>query len=219
MAPPSDPIRVVLADDHAVVREGLRLVLETETGIEVVGEAATGEEAVAEALRRLPDVVLMDLRMPVVDGVAATRRLTEEAPKVAVVILTTYDEDDSMVAGLRAGARGYLRKDVDRATLLAAIRAAAAGQSLMQAEVLARLVGGPGISGGHAARRPPGQLTPRERAVLAALVRGDRNKAIAQGLGITERTVKAHVASIFGKLGVETRTAAVALAVRDGLVE
>lgn len=218
MAPPTDPIRIVLADDHAVVREGLRLLLETEPGFEVVGEAATGDEAVATACRQRPDVVLMDVRMPAMDGVTATRRLSEEAPEIAVVVLTTYDEGDSMVAGLRAGAKGYLRKDVDRATLLAAIRAAAAGQSLLQADVLARLVDAP--EGRNAdPPRAVGQLTRRERSVLSALVRGDRNKTIAHTLGITERTVKAHVASIYAKLGVATRTAAVARAIRDGLVE
>ena len=208
----NDSIRVLIADDHLIVREGLRLILETADGIEVVGEATDGAEAVQLAQALQPNVILMDLRMPSVDGLTAIERLRAGQPQVAVVILTTYNEDDLMMRGLRAGARGYLLKDTDRETLLNTIRAAARGETLLKPEILARLLSQP--------EKPRGgiELTERELEVLQAVARGERSKEIAAQLGITERTVKAHLAGIYNKLGVDSRAAAIAVASQRGLL-
>ena len=205
-------IRVLIADDHLIVREGLRLILETADGIEVVGEATDGAEAVQLAQALQPDVILMDLRMPNIDGLTAIERLRAGQPRVAVVILTTYNEDDLMMRGLRAGARGYLLKDTDRETLLNTIRAAARGETLLKPETLARLLSQP--------KKPRGEieLTERELEVLKAVALGERSKEIAAQLGITERTVKAHLAGIYNKLGVDSRAAAIAVASQRGLL-
>lgn len=209
-------IRVLIADDHLIVREGLRLILETGEGFELVGEASDGAEAVRLAAELKPDVALMDLRMPGMDGLAAIERLRAEQPQTAVVILTTYNEDDLMMRGLRAGARGYLLKDTDRAALLDTIRAAARGETLLKPEIMARLLAraeaaSPGADGAPA-------LSDREREVLAAAARGERSKEIAARLGISERTVKAHLAGIYNKLGVDSRAAAVLIATRRRLI-
>jgi NarL family two-component system response regulator YdfI len=214
----AEPIRVLVADDHLIVRQGLRLILETEDGIQLVGEAADGAEAVLLAGQLNPDVILMDLRMPGMDGLAAIERLQVEQPQVAVVILTTFNEDDLMVRGLRAGAKGYLLKDTSRASLFAAIRAAAHGEALLSPEVLARL-----LSRVEAVREPLSiaegiQLTDRELEVLEAVARGERSKEIAYHLGISERTVKAHLSSIYNKLGVDSRAAAIAVAAQRGML-
>ena len=213
----SDSIRVLIADDHLIVREGLRLILETGEGFELVGEATDGAEAVRLALDLSPDVVLMDLRMPNMDGLTAIERLRAEQPRVAVVILTTYNEDDLMLRGLRAGARGYLLKDTDRDTLLNTIRAAARGETLLKPEIMARLLSQAESFSGS---KPHSglDLTDREREVLAAVARGERSKEIAARLGITERTIKAHLASIYNKLGVDSRAAAIAVASQRGLL-
>jgi NarL family two-component system response regulator YdfI len=212
-------IRILIADDHLIIREGLRLILETEDGFELVGEASDGAEALRLTAEVQPDVILMDLRMPGMDGLTAIEHLRVEQPHVAVVILTTFNEDELMRRGLRAGARGYLLKDTDRQTLFNNIRAAARGETLLKPEILARLLA---QIGSHAAApaSPTGpELTEREREVLAAVGRGDRSKEIALHLGITERTVKAHLASIYSKLGVDSRAAAIAVAAQRGWLE
>jgi NarL family two-component system response regulator YdfI len=227
------PIRVLIADDHMIVRQGVRLILETDEGIELAGEAADGSEAVCMAGELLPDVVLMDLRMPGMDGLTAIERLRQQLPQIEIVILTTYKEDDLILRGLQAGARGYLLKDTDRQTLIASIRAAARGETLLQADIVERLLS---HAQGPSARRnlasapseptpsgPTGvgslDLTEREREVLAAAARGERSKEIAHRLGITERTVKAHLTHVYNKLGVDSRAAAVAAAMQSGLLE
>lgn len=213
----SEPVRVLIADDHEVVREGLRMILEAEDGFTVVGEASDGVQAVEMAGRLEPDVVLMDLRMPRMDGLEAIDRIRSVCPQIAIVILTTYNEDDLMLRGLRAGARGFLLKDTSRQALFDSLRAAARGEALLLPEVVARILAGRG-SPAPLGRRPAGTalLTPRERAILDRVACGERNKEIASALGVTERTVKAHLASIYNKLGVDSRAAAVAAAVALG---
>ena len=215
------PIRVLVADDHLIIRQGLRLILETADDLELVGEASDGAEAVEKAAGLHPDVVLMDLRMPGMDGLSAIERLSSEQPQVAVVILTTFNEDELMTRGLRAGAKGYLLKDTDRETLFNTIRAAARGQTLLQPEIIARL-----LKLQQAPSHPPVRsgadlgpsLTERELEVLAEVARGERSKEIALHLGITERTVKAHLDSIYNKLGVDSRAAAVSIAHQRHLI-
>jgi two-component system, NarL family, response regulator YdfI len=196
------PIRVLIVDDHSIVREGLKLILETADDIAVAGEAADGAEAVRLTGELRPDVVLMDLRMPGMDGLTALEQLRDRQLPGAVVILTTYNEDDLMRRGLRAGARGYLLKDTDRATLLNTIRAAARGETLLKPEVLARLLAQPNPPPTEHPLKGGPDLTDRELEVLAGIARGERSKEIAARLGITERTIKAHLASIYNKLGV-----------------
>jgi NarL family two-component system response regulator YdfI len=213
-----DKIRVLVADDHLIVREGLRLILETEAGFELIGEAADGAEAVRLAGELLPDVVLMDLRMPIMDGLTAIEHLQTEQPQVAVVILTTFNEDDLMMRGLRAGARGYLLKDASRETLFAAIRAAAHGETLLSPEILQRLLSRAEDNQARGSTGAAIELTERELEVLQAVARGERSKEIAFRLGITERTVKAHLSSIYSKLGVDSRAGAIAVAAQHGLL-
>jgi len=207
-------IRVLIADDHMVVREGLRAILEAAPDLIPVGEATGGAEAVQLVGETTPDVVLMDLRMPGVDGIEAIRQIRAQYPGVQVVILTTYDEDDYIVRGLRAGARGYLLKDSGRKVLFEAIRAAARGESLLPPEVIAKVVAN--LQGPQ--RVEAETLSKRENQVLTLLAQGAPNKEIALELGISERTVKAHVTSIFNKLGASSRAEAVAIAMRSGLL-
>lgn len=207
-------IRILIADDHEVVRDGLRLILETEEDFEVVGEAGDGAVAVQLAEQLQPDVVLMDLRMPGMDGLQALEHLHTNWPKIAVVILTTYNEDDLMIRGLRAGARGYLLKDTTRQTLFNSLRAAARGEALFLPEVIARVLNQPSAE----KRNEISVLTERELEVLRAASRGERSKEIALHLGISERTVKAHLDSVYNKLGVDSRAAAVATAIERRLL-
>jgi NarL family two-component system response regulator YdfI len=210
------PIRILVADDHLIIRQGLRLILETQEGFELIGEAADGAEAVRLCAELKPDVVLMDLRMPGMDGLTAIERLRVEQPEIAVVILTTFNEDDLMMRGLRAGARGYLLKDTDRETLFNTIRAARCGETLLKPEILARVLS----YVGKASPATPVQtdMTGRELEVLRAVAKGERSKEIAVRLGISERTVKAHLASIYNRLGVDNRAAAIAVAAQKGLL-
>ena len=208
------PVRVVIADDHLVVREGLRSILGVAEDILLVGEAADGAEAVRLAGILSPNVILMDLRMPGVDGIEAIRQIKALYPAVEVVILTTYDDDAHILQGLGAGARGYLLKDAGRNALFAAVRAAARGESLLPPTVLEAL-----LAHAEASKRGVGlALSQREQEVLFLMADGAANKEIAVRLRITERTVKAHVTSILNKLGVNSRTEAVALAIRAGMV-
>jgi NarL family two-component system response regulator YdfI len=207
--------RILIADDHLIIRQGLRLILETEDGLELVGEAADGAEALRLCADLHPEVVLMDLRMPGMDGITAIEKLRQTQPEIAVVILTTFNEDDLMLRGLRAGARGFLLKDTDRGALFAAIRAAARGETLLNPEVMTRLLA---KVGPRASATDAFNLTQREKEVLAAVARGERSKEIAVKLSITERTVKAHLASIYQKFGVDSRAGAIAVAAQKGLL-
>ena len=210
-------IKILIADDHLIIRQGLRLILETETDFELIGEASDGNEALSLCKKLKPDVVLMDLRMPNMDGLTAIEKLRVEQPDIAVVILTTFNEDELMFRGLQAGARGYLLKDTDRSTLFDTIRAAARGETLLKPEIMARV-----LSQANAPKAVSNEsitLTDRELEVLEAVARGERSKEIAIKLGISERTVKAHLASIYNKLGVDSRAAAIAVASQKGLLQ
>ena len=213
-------IRILIADDHLVVREGLQLILGMEEDLEVVGEAENGETAVRLAGELQPDVVLMDLRMPGMGGLQAIEQILAQWPDMAIVILTTYNEDDLMIRGLQAGARGFLLKDTERATLFHTIRAAARGETLLQPEVMLRVMAHTDQTAESQTPPPAEQelLTERELQVLPAVARGERNKEIAYQLGITERTVKAHLTNIYNKLGVDSRAAAVSVAMQRGLI-
>ncbi len=205
------PVRVLVVDDHPVVRTGVRGMLASGPEFEVVGEAAHGEEAVSQVAALAPDVVLMDLRMPGVDGVEATRRIRAQHPDVQVLVLTTYDTDDDIVRAVEAGAVGYLLKDSPREELFRGVHAAARGESLLAAAVASRLMG--------RLRTPPGpSLSPREVEVLLLVAEGRQNKDIARTLFVSETTVKSHLAHIFTKLGVDDRTAAVTVALDRGVI-
>jgi len=209
-------IKILIADDHLIIRQGLRLILETENDFELLGEASDGAEAVSLCKKLKPDVVLMDLRMPNMDGLTAIEKLHAEQPNIAVVILTTFNEDELMLRGLQAGARGYLLKDTDRNTLFDTIRAAAHGETLLKPEIMARVLSQANTSKKESIE--PLNLTDREFEVLAAVARGERSKEIPSHLGISERTIKAHLASIYNKLGVDSRAAAIAVAAQKGLL-
>lgn len=212
------PIRVVVADDQAIIRDGLVTVLGLLPDVQVVGAAADGAEAVALAVAERPDVVLMDLRMPGLDGVGATERIAREAPGSAVLVLTTFADDESILAALRAGARGYLTKDAGRAELAAAVRAVARGQATFAPEVGARIIGSltsaapqrPADRTGALVSRFPA-LTRREAEVLGLVADGLSNGEIASTLFVGVATVKTHINAIFAKLGVRDRAQAIAL--------
>jgi NarL family two-component system response regulator LiaR len=207
-------IRVLIADDHAVVRQGLRTFLELQEEIEVAGEAADGVEAL-EAVERLePDVVLMDLVMPGLGGVEAIRAIRDRGLPARVIVLTTFLDDDKLFPAIRAGAAGYLLKDVEPAELVSAIRAVHAGRSPIDPAVAGRLLEEVAERGGDRAD----SLTAREREVLCLIARGRPNKVIARDLGVSEKTVKTHVSNILGKLGLADRTQAALYAMRAGLV-
>jgi two-component system, NarL family, response regulator LiaR len=212
-------IRVLIADDHAVVRQGLRTFLDLQEDLEVVGEAADGREAVEAAERDAPDVVLMDLVMPGMDGIAAIRALRERVPGVRAIALTSFGDDERVFPAVRAGAAGYLLKDVEPAELVRAIRVVHAGQSVVHPAVASRLLEELADDGAATGRAPGEVLTARERDVLRLIAQGRSNKVIARELGVSEKTVKTHVSHILGKLGVTARTQAALFAVRHGLAE
>jgi DNA-binding NarL/FixJ family response regulator len=205
---------VLVVDDHEVVREGLRTFLELQDGIDVVGEAADGEAALVAAEELRPDVILMDLVMPRLDGLGAMRALRQSVPDARVIVLTSFLDEDKLMPALRAGAAGYLLKNTAPQELARAVRAAHAGEALLDPLVGAKLVGA-------LARdiEPLDRLTPREREVLVLIGRGFPNKLIARELGLSEKTVKTHVGHVLAKLAVSDRTQAAVVAVRAGLVE
>ncbi|HNE05646.1 MAG TPA: response regulator transcription factor [Anaerolineales bacterium] len=214
-------VRVMITDDHLIVREGLRLILETADDVEVVGEAVDGAACLELVSKLNPQVILMDLQMPRMDGITAIGHLRKDFPEIAIVILTTYNEDDLMIRGLQAGARGYLLKDSSRESLLDSIHAAVRGETLLKPEILARVLA-PSARGkpeSTAQTESTLTLTGRELEVLKLAAKGERNKEMAYKLGITERTVKAHLQSIYQKFGVDSRAAAVAVAAGKGLLE
>ena len=212
----ADAIRIAVADDHPVVRDGLVAMLETQPDFEIVGSAETGSDAVTLVTTTRPDVLLLDLEMPVLDGVGVLRRLRAENTQVRVIVFTVFDTDERIIAAVEAGAAGYLLKGAPRADVFAAVRIVAAGGSLLAplatSAVLRR------VRGETAPETGP-SLTPRERAVLENLARGLANKQIAAELGISERTVKFHVSAVFAKLGVGNRTEAVTRAAQAGLIQ
>jgi NarL family two-component system response regulator LiaR len=213
----ADAIRVLLVDDHAVVREGLRNFLALQDGLEIVGEASDGNEAIEQAQRLEPDVILMDLVMPGLDGIGAMRQLRARSPASRVIVLTSFLEDERVLPAIQAGAAGYLLKNVAPAELARAIRAAHAGEAIIDPTAAARLV--QAIADDARPRiEEPERLTRRERDVLELIARGRSNKRIALELGISEKTVKTHVGHLLAKLGVTDRTQAALMAVEEGLV-
>ena len=208
------PIAVLIVDDHSVVREGLRAFLQLQDGIEVAGEAGDGEEALEQALALRPDVILMDLVMPKLDGVAAMRELRARVPESRVIVLTSFLDDERLLPAIQAGAAGYLLKNSEPAELVRAIRAAHGGETIIDPTVASRLV--QAIADGRRSAADQA-LTRREREVLELIARGRSNKRIAFELGISEKTVKTHVGHVLAKLGVSDRTQAALLAVREGL--
>lgn len=207
----TDPIRLLIADDHPVVRDGLRGIFAGEADFDVVGEAGDGAEAVALAENLRPDVVLMDLRMPNVDGVTAITRMAERGVTARVLVLTTYDTDSDVVPAIEAGATGYLLKDARRDELFRAVRAAARGEAVLSPSVATRLLG--------KVRAPAKEpLSQRELEVLGLIARGTTNREAARKLFISEATVKTHLLHIYAKLGVKDRAAAVAVAFERGLL-
>ncbi len=202
------PIRILIADDHPIVREGLVAIIRRRTDMMVVGEAATGREAVELYHQTKPDIILMDLRMPEMDGVEAIQAIRGKDPNARIIILTTYDSDEDIYRGLRSGARAYLLKDAGREALLEAIRAVHAGKALIPGHVAAKL----------AERMMEPDLTPREIEVLNLLAQGKTNRQIARELGVALGTVKSHVNNILTKMGAEDRTQAATLAIKRGLI-
>jgi two-component system NarL family response regulator len=205
---PVKRIRVMIADDHAVVRRGLAAIINLEEDVEVVGEAGDGDEAVRMWRQLRPDITLMDLRMPAVEGVEAIDRIRSEDAAAAIIVLTTFDHDEDIYAGLRAGAKAYLLKDVQPEELFRCIRAVHAGEAYLQPKLAAKLA--------QRVRDEP--LTERETQILKLLADGKSNRAIGQFLFISESTVKTHLKSLFAKLDVTSRAEAIALAARKGLV-
>ena len=209
-------IRIVLVDDHAIVREGLRSMLNTQSDLGVIGEAGTGADAIALIERLQPDIVLLDLEMPDINGVDVLERLRSTSPTVRVIILTAYGSDERILEAVRAGAKGYLLKEAGLAEVLNALRIVAAGGSLLEPAVTERLLNSMGrmLRSG----KVPEVLTGRERDILTFIARGFSNKAIAEELHLAERTVKFHATIIFQKLGVTNRAEAVAKALQDHLI-
>ena len=211
-------IRVVLADDHAVVRKGIREFLEETGHVQVVAEATNGAEAVALTLEHQPDVAVLDIQMPEMNGIEATRQIKAQASEVRVLVLTAYDDDPYIFAMLQAGASGYVLKTAPSAELVRAVRAVARGESALDAAVTAKVMAQLATGKPFGAQSAVEGLTERELEVLRLAARGRTNRAIGRKLGISDRTVQGHLANIFGKLGVSTRTEAVLLAMKQGWI-
>jgi len=220
-----EPIRILIADDHPVVREGLRTMLSTDQIAEVVGEASDGAEAIAMVAEKEPNVVLMDIRMPTVDGIEATRRIKDKHPSISVIVLTMYDNDAYVIDAVRAGASGYLLKDTSRELLLHTIRMVSSGATLIKTDLLYEAICSlvasrnghqkPGVSTLESMKT----LTPREQDVLRLVIDGYTNREIGKELGVTEDTIKKHMQGILAKLDATSRTSAVAKATRAGIVK
>lgn len=225
---PEEPIRVLLADDHTLFREGVASLLERAGDIVLAGEVATGEEAIRLADELLPDIVLMDLKMPGMGGIEATRAISHRTPHIGVIVLTMFEDDESVLAALKAGARGYVLKDADRGMLLRAIRAVAQGDVLLGAPIAMRALEQFSHPSPHPVKAPSmpplvsplfEELTPRELEVLRLIAEGLRNREIAERLVISERTVGNHISNIFNKLQINDRSQAIIRALKGGLVE
>lgn len=209
-------IKVLVVDDHIIIRDGLRLIFDTTPDIDLIGEASNGVEGLQKVDELKPDVVLMDLQMPVMDGITAIEQLRKTHPGLAIIILTTYREKELIYRGLASGARGYLLKDTERETLLATILAAARGETLLQPDILQQAFSFQQNIDSAAPPTTNDVLTEREMEVLLMVADGARNKEIAYQLNITERTVKAHLSHIYQKLAVDSRAAAVAEGAKRG---
>ncbi|WP_138495021.1 response regulator [Paenibacillus pinistramenti] len=212
-------IKILIVDDHFLVRDGLKLILETGPQFQVAGEAGNGEEALRLIEELQPDVILMDLNMPVMSGLETMKALKEKQSSIPVIILTTYNEDELMINGLALGAKGYLLKDTSRENLFRNIEAAMRGETLLSAEMMEKVIA---AREGKAAPPPaakPGLLTDREAYILQCAAKGFKSKEIAYELEVSERTVKSHLTSIYNKLGVDSRSQAVATAIEQGLIK
>ncbi|OAN49012.1 DNA-binding response regulator [Chloroflexus islandicus] len=215
-------IRILLVDDQTLVRQGIQTLLDLEEDLTVVGAAANGQQALAMVEQLQPDVVLMDVRMPVMDGVAATREITKRWPQIGVIILTTFDDDEYVIEGLKAGARGYMLKDADSSEIVEAVRIVARGEALIQPSITRKVLAEfTRLAGGKAPVTPPlaEPLTEREMDVLRGIAAGQSNREIADQLYISEGTVKNHVSNLLAKLAVRDRTQAIIRARELGLIE
>lgn len=220
------PIQILLVDDHTMLRDGLRNILQMEPDMQVVGEAADGESAVRQAESLQPDVVLMDIHLPGIDGIEATRRVRIACPRAAIIILSMHDDDEFLFSAIREGAAGYLLKSLPSSEVVRAVRAAATGASLLAPAMARKLMEGYASLSRTKEAPPPGRvlpvendLTPREHDVLALLVQGASNREIAQRLFLSDKTVKQHVTKILRKQGVRSRSQAIIHAVKNGLVK
>lgn len=213
----TERIRILIADDHTLFRDGLRALIASLADLEVVGEASTGEEVVAQSAALLPDVILMDIQMPGINGIEATRRILHTSPHIGIIVVTMFEDDDSVFAAMRAGARGYILKGADQAEMLRAIRAVASGEALFSATIAKRMINY------FAAQKPalPAQifpeLTDREREILNLIAQGYNNAEIAERLTVSQKTVRNHVSNIFNKLQVADRAQAIVRAREAGL--
>ncbi len=212
-----EAIRVLIVDDHLIVRQGLQLIFETETSVEVVAEAEDGLQAIQLSADLEPDIILMDLQMPNLDGLSAVKKILERQPESTIIILTTYNEDELMYKCLKAGAKGFLLKDTGRETLMNTIHAAMRGETLLKPEIMQKILAYPQPKTEPAAGTP--LLSEREQEVLQAAAQGSTNNQIALALGISERTVRAHLTNIYNKFGVSSRGAAIAHAAQQGYLD
>lgn len=211
--------KVMIVDDHFVVREGLKLILESDDSFQIIGEAENGKVALELLTGIQPDVILMDLNMPIRSGLETIKALNDQNNSIPIIILTTYNEDELMVEGIGLGAKGYLLKDASRDHLFRTINAAIRGETLLQPEIMNRLLAFNKKSVAKTSQPNKAMLTPKELIILHALARGTKTKNIASDMNIAERTVKAHLTTIYNKLGVNSRTEAVVIALTKGYIE